>query len=118
MKQNNLCIVLSFLLLPLMLKAQLPSVVQDANKNIRKTELTRTYLTPTRIVWQSDKTGNYVKNPELLLNPGIGQADRRYCAGLWLRNTGRFGNCYYRSQSKSRGTGACALWRIGVGSNE
>lgn len=75
MKRKKLCVVLSLLLLPLIGRAQLPSVVQDVNKNIRKTELSRAYLTPTRVVWQSDESGKYVKNPELLLKPGIGQAD-------------------------------------------
>jgi len=55
--------------------AQLPDAVKLANKNIRKTELSRAFLTPIRIVWKSDVSGLYVRNEAVLLQPGIGQAD-------------------------------------------
>lgn len=35
----------------------------------------RTYISPTRIVWQSDSTGNFIKNAPKLLEAGNGQAD-------------------------------------------
>ncbi len=41
---------------------------------LRKDERTRFYITPKRIVWQSDSTGKYVKNPEVVLKKGFGQA--------------------------------------------
>lgn len=41
----------------------------------QKNELTEIYLTPQRIVWKNDKNGSLVKNEELLLEPGTGQAD-------------------------------------------
>ncbi len=63
------------LFLPFTLVAQLPEVVQKANPNVRNTALSRTYLSPVRVVWMSDQTGNYVQNPEVLLKQGIGQTD-------------------------------------------
>lgn len=75
MKQVKLSLSILLLLLPLVMKAQLPSVVREANKQIRKTDLTQTFLTPTRIVWMSDQSGKYVKNTDALLRPGIGQSD-------------------------------------------
>jgi alpha-L-rhamnosidase len=57
------------------MKAQLPDVVKTVNSNIRKTALSRAFLTPTRVVWKSDASGHYVQNESVLLKPGIGQAD-------------------------------------------
>ena len=56
--------------------AQLPPVFagKDASK-VRSTSLTRKYLTAERVVWVSDPTGQFVKNAENILNPGIGQAN-------------------------------------------
>ena len=56
--------------------AQLPPVFagKDASK-VRSTSLTRKYLTAERVVWVSDPTGQFVKNAENILKPGIGQAD-------------------------------------------
>lgn len=36
---------------------------------------TRNYISPVRIVWQSDTTGKYLENTTRLLEPGNGQAD-------------------------------------------
>ncbi|MDE6086440.1 MAG: alpha-L-rhamnosidase [Muribaculaceae bacterium] len=36
-------------------------------------ELRRTPIAPTRIVWMSDSTGNYIKNPEILMKDFKGQ---------------------------------------------
>jgi len=44
--------------------------------NTRKTDtFTREYLSPVRIIWQSDTTGKYILNSEKLLEKGNGQAD-------------------------------------------
>ena len=55
--------------------AQVPEAVKSVNKNVRSTALTTKYLTPTRVVWTSDESGNQVQNAESILKPGIGQAD-------------------------------------------
>jgi len=56
--------------------AQLPAVFnrQDSLR-MRSSDLTRVYLTPQRIVWISDSTGQFVLNAETLLKPSTGQAD-------------------------------------------
>lgn len=41
--------------------------------NIASGELKRTPVAPTRIVWMSDTTGEYIKNPEILMNDFKGQ---------------------------------------------
>lgn len=61
--------------LPLVsLQAQLPPVFGEAytDKETRS-EMVKTYLTPQRIVWQSDSGGEYIQNEEALLNKGTGQ---------------------------------------------
>ena len=65
----------AFLLLSsLSTMAQFPPVFgADDSTYVRPSNLTRKYLTPTRIVWTSDSTGNYVKNADHLLKKGVGQ---------------------------------------------
>lgn len=75
MKQLISGLGIILLLFPLAAKAQLPSIVSEANPHVRVTELTRTFLTPTKVVWKSDQSGKYVRNAEVLLKPGIGQSD-------------------------------------------
>ncbi len=41
----------------------------------RKDPRVTSYLTPKRIVWMSDKSGEFIKNADKLLLPGTGQAD-------------------------------------------
>ena len=41
--------------------------------NIASGEIKRTPVAPTRIVWMSDTTGEYIKNPEILMNDFKGQ---------------------------------------------
>lgn len=45
------------------------------NVNYSQNKFTRNYLTATRIIWQSDTSGNYIFNSQKLLQPGNGQAD-------------------------------------------
>lgn len=42
--------------------------------SVRSTNIVRKFLTPTRIVWTSDNSGKSIRNPEVLLKPGTGQA--------------------------------------------
>lgn len=56
--------------------AQLPPVFDSTYDEIaQKDELTRVYISPTRIMWTSDETGELVKNSEVLLKPGNSQSD-------------------------------------------
>lgn len=56
------------------LYAQLPPVFDDEAKEKSTTSsMVKTYLTPTRIVWQSDTTGKYLQNANTLLEAGNGQ---------------------------------------------
>lgn len=56
--------------------AQLPPVLsQEFDDNVQKDERVRKYISPTRIVWLSDSSGNSITNPQNLLSPGNGQAD-------------------------------------------
>ena len=48
--------------------AQLPPVFDSNDENrASHSEMVRTYLTPTRIVWKSDDSGNHIKNENTLL---------------------------------------------------
>ena len=44
-------------------------------KQDSRSEIIRDPLSPVRILWLSDETGDFIQNPEALLEEGIGQAD-------------------------------------------
>ena len=80
--KNNIEPTMKHLLLPLAIllsantllaQENLPPVLKADSANFRKDILTRTYMTPKRILWSSSPTS--VQNPELLLKPNTGQAD-------------------------------------------
>lgn len=50
-----------------------PVFTQTENANAHRSPMVKTYLTPTRIVWQSDNNGAFIQNPELLLRKSNGQ---------------------------------------------
>ena len=55
-------------------KTKLPPVFTHAeNENAHRSPMVKTYLTPTRVVWQSDNSGEFVQNPERLLKKSNGQ---------------------------------------------
>lgn len=68
----NTIIIVTLLLFIGFCSAQLP--VNYPNK-VKQDVFTREYLTPTRIVWQSDTSGKYILNSQKLLEAGNGQAD-------------------------------------------
>ncbi len=51
------------------------SRVLDETMKVRTTALTRKYLSPTRIVWMSDNSGQMIQNADSILKPGTGQAE-------------------------------------------
>ncbi|TXF86331.1 Bacterial alpha-L-rhamnosidase [Neolewinella aurantiaca] len=50
-----------------------PVFTQQESENAHRSPMTKTYLTPTRIVWQSDDSGKFIQHPELLLKKSNGQ---------------------------------------------
>ncbi len=57
-----------------MVNAQLPPVFDDAaNEKATASEMSKTYLIPSAIVWQSDSTGTNLQNTGQLLKMGNGQ---------------------------------------------
>lgn len=55
-------------------QAQLPPVFgEEFIKKATRSDMVKTYLTPQRIVWQSDESGKYIQNAETLLQKGNGQ---------------------------------------------
>ncbi|WP_276090118.1 alpha-L-rhamnosidase C-terminal domain-containing protein [Pedobacter sp. JY14-1] len=54
---------------------QLPLVFKEKPAGMETDTRTRVYLSPTRVLWQSDKTGKYVKDARNLLKPGNGQGE-------------------------------------------
>jgi len=69
--------------------AKLPPVFdENAGKLARSSDLTRTFLTPVRIVWLSDTSGQEVQNAPSILKKGIGQADLNQGKYLTLVSTG------------------------------
>ena len=56
--------------------SQLPPVFGSEYEGItQKDELTRVFISPVRVMWTSDKTGEFVKNTDVLLKPGNSQSD-------------------------------------------
>ena len=56
--------------------AQLPPVFGPEYDEItQKDELTRVFISPVRVMWKSDDTGERIKNSEVLLKPGNSQSD-------------------------------------------
>jgi hypothetical protein len=75
MKRSILGIILSLLTVGY-LQADIPPIFgSEYTEKTQKDELTKVYITPQRIVWKNDDSEKLVKNEELLLSPGIGQAD-------------------------------------------
>ncbi len=55
---------------------QIPPVFGPEYKEITKQdEMTRTYISPVRVMWTSDATGKLVKNTAVLLKLGNSQSD-------------------------------------------
>lgn len=56
--------------------AQLPPVFgPEYNGITQKDELTRVFISPVRIMWTSDTSGEFIKNSDVLLKPGNSQSD-------------------------------------------
>lgn len=71
--RNSLIIALFLLLLPGYTSAQTYLLEKAFKDRIVKDEITRAYITPSQIVWQSDTQNNQVKNTEILLTEFDGQ---------------------------------------------
>lgn len=53
--------------------AQKNVLTENFRNNLDKDEITRSYITPVKVVWQSDSKENQVKNTEVLLTKFDGQ---------------------------------------------
>jgi hypothetical protein len=65
------------------MQAQLPPVFgEEFNDKTSHSDLVKTYITPQKIIWQSDDSGEFIKNAESLLIKGNGQVavnDKNLC---------------------------------------
>jgi alpha-L-rhamnosidase len=81
MKKINL--VLVAFLLTLSMQAQLPPIFgEEYNDKVAPSDLVKTYITPQKIIWQSDNSGEFLKNATSLLQKGNGQVavnDQNLC---------------------------------------
>ncbi len=76
MKLNSCLVIFILLLIVLTGHAQLPPVFgPEYNDITQKDELTRVFISPVKIVWTSDTTGEMVSNTEVLLKKGNSQSD-------------------------------------------
>ncbi|HKG05267.1 MAG TPA: alpha-L-rhamnosidase C-terminal domain-containing protein [Pedobacter sp.] len=57
------------------LSAQLPPIFKEKPAGMEVDKRARVYLSPQRVLWQSDETGKYVKDAKFLLKPGNGQGE-------------------------------------------
>ena len=67
--------------------AQPAAIGGNGSTTPRSTNITRTFITPTRIVWTSDNSGKFILNPEVLLKPGTGQAVLNRDKGFILKSS-------------------------------
>lgn len=78
----------AILLLSASARAELPPVFGENPPQPDKDACVRVYLPPTAIAWKSDESGKAIANWEVLLKPGVGQANytssRDFCH---LKNT-------------------------------
>ena len=81
MKKINLLVLA--LTLASSIQAQLPPVFgEEYNDKVSQSDLVKTYITPQKIIWKSDNSGEFIKNAASLLNKGNGQVavnDKNLC---------------------------------------
>ena len=76
MKNRFILILILFNYLAGEVAAQLPPIFKGSNTSIsQKDPRSRFYLSPQRIVWQSDQSGKYIIDAKNLLKSGNGQAE-------------------------------------------
>lgn len=90
MKRLFICFSLSLLFTGSIL-AQKNVLTETFRNNLEKDEITRSYVTPVKIVWQSDNDNNQVKNSEVLLTKFEGQL-----------STSGAGMCVLRSDNENQ----------------
>lgn len=66
--------------------AQLNILKNQFKQNLRQDEITRSYVTPVKIIWQSDTEGKQVSNPEVLLTRFDGQLSTSGAGMCMLRS--------------------------------
>lgn len=89
MKKNTITFILVLFFTGFNCLAQLPPVFGPEYAGIaQKDELTRTFISPVRVLWTSDPSGELIKNSEVLLKMGNSQSDMsrvtKFCS---IKNT-------------------------------
>ncbi|MBT34571.1 MAG: alpha-L-rhamnosidase [Thalassobius sp.] len=75
MKATNFTLSLIFTLISFTSFAQLPPVFgPEYNETAQKDEMTRTFISPIKVMWTSDTSGELVKNTDVLLKKGNSQS--------------------------------------------
>ena len=81
---NKINIFLIALFLTISVQAQLPPVFgEEFNDKVSQSDMVKTYITPQKIIWQSDSSGEFIKNAASLLQKGNGQVgvnDQNLCS--------------------------------------
>lgn len=85
MKTKSLFTAAALILAIATTTAQLPpNFGPEYNQITQKDEITRVFISPIRVMWTSDTSGELVKNSEVLLEPGNSQSDMsrttRFCS--------------------------------------
>lgn len=71
-----LALLISFIFTGFISSAQLPPVFGPEYNGIsQKDELTRVFISPVRVMWTSDETGELIKNTKVLLDMGNSQSE-------------------------------------------
>jgi hypothetical protein len=80
---NKINLLLFVFILTTSIQAQLPPVFgEEYNDKVSHSDLVKTYITPQKIIWQSDDSGEFIKNAPSLLQKGNGQVavnDQNLC---------------------------------------
>jgi len=80
---KKITLLIAVLIYILSIQAQLPPVFgKEYNDKVSHSNLVKTYITPQKIIWQSDDSGEFIKNAASLLKKGNGQLgvnDKNLC---------------------------------------
>ncbi|MFH6771689.1 hypothetical protein V8G58_07050 [Gaetbulibacter aestuarii] len=80
---KNLKVLVFIVITNFSANAQLPPVFGNSYiGKFNQSQMVKTYLTPQKIIWMSDSTGNYIQNVQSLLKKGNGQVgvnDKNLC---------------------------------------
>lgn len=73
--KSNLLILFLLICFTQKISAQLPPIFKEKPAGMEVDKRARVYLSPQRVLWQSDQSGKYVIDSKFLLKPGNGQGE-------------------------------------------